>query len=186
LNNKEQVHKAFKLLIVVIVAVVLLVIVIFGILNLPIQTDDWGTPLSKIRSLLIDLDDSSGALKYSSEVVFRPGDVLTASTLVERLSISQDQICMSTGQFAEDFVNGFECIGCEDASDNQRLVYHGSSNQVTRIAVVCDVNLEELNNGIEEYKLENGEGGWEGTSIKDACRVCEGKGKCCAFVLERS
>ena len=136
--------------------------------------------------LLTDLDGSLGALKYTPEVVFRPGDVLTASTLVERLPISQDQICMSTGQFEEDSVNGFECIGCETASDNQRLIYYGSSNQIVMLAVVCNVNLDELNNDIEEYKLETGDGSWEGTSIKNACKICEGKGKCCAIVLERS
>ncbi len=173
-----------------IVAIVIFAIVIFGIyvpMIMSVAFPGSPHPSSEIKSLLTDLIGSPGALKFTPEVVFKPGDVFAASALVERLPISQDQICMSTGQFVEDSVNGFECIGCETASDNQRLIYHGSSNQATRIAVVCNVNLEELNNDIEAYKLENGsDSDWEGTSIKDACKVCEGLGKCCAVVLKRS
>ena len=153
------------------------------------QAMRWVTasPLNETKSLLTDLVGSPGALKHTPEVVFKPDDVLAASALVERLPISKDQVCMSTGQFEEDPDNGYECIGCEDVSDNQRLIYHGSSNQAARLAVVCNVNLGELQDDIEAYNLEPGKGNdWEGSSIEEACEVCEGKGKCCAVVLKRS
>jgi len=189
LNNKEKAHRSVKLLMIMIAAIVILAIVIFGILNpiiMSVMTIDGTRPWSETKNLLTDLVGSPGVLKHTPEMTFEPNCVIAANDLVRGLPITSDRICMSIGQFAEDPVNGFECIGCEDASDNQRLVYHGSSNQSARLAVVCNVNLEELNNDLEEYNLENGDGSWEGTSIKDACRICEGKGKCCAVVLKRS
>ena len=143
-------------------------------------------PLNETKSLLTDLVDLPGALKHTPEVVFKPGDVLAASALVERLPISKDQICISTGQFEEDNEDGFECIGCENASDNQRLIYHGSSDKAAKLAVVCNVNLKNLLDDIDAYNLEDGDGKWDGTSIEDACDVCDGLGKCCAIVLKRS
>ena len=184
MNQKGQAYSTFKLLIAAIIAMAILAILIPIIM----QAMGWLTasPLNETKSLLTDLVGSPGALKHTPEVAFKPGDVLAASALVERLSISKDQVCISTGQFEEDSDNGFECIGCEEANDNQRLVYNGASNQSARLAVVCNVNLEELMNDIEAYKLDDGDGDWEDTSIEDACEVCEGLGKCCAVVLKRS
>jgi len=185
LNQKGQAYSTFKLLIAAIIAMAILAILIPIIM----QAMGWLTasPLNETKSLLTDLVGSPGALKHTPEVAFKPAEVLPASALVERLGISRDQICMSTGQFEEDPDNGFECIGCEDASDNQRLAYHGTSNQSAKLAVVCNVNLDELLDDIEAYKLEPGnDNDWEGTSIEEACEVCEGKGKCCAVVLKRS
>jgi len=184
LNQKGQAYSTFKLLIAAIIAMAILAILIPIIM----QAMGWLTnsPLNETKTLVSDLIGSPGALKHTPEVVFKPDDVLAASALVERLSISKDQVCMSTGQFEEDIDSGFECLGCEDASENQRLIYHGSSNQAARLAVVCNVNLDELLDDIEAYNLEDGGGEWDGTSIEDACEVCEGLGKCCAIVLKRS
>jgi len=184
LNQKGQAYSTFKLLIAAIIAMAILAILIPIIM----QAMGWLTasPLNETKSLLTDLVGSPGALKHTPEVAFKPDDVLASSALVERLPISKDQVCLSTGQFEEDSENGFECIGCEDARDNQRLIYHGSSNQAARLAVVCNVNLTELLDDIEAYNLEDGDGEWDGTSIEDACEVCEGKGKCCAIILKRS
>jgi hypothetical protein len=180
LDQRGQAYSTFKLLIAAIVAMAMLAILIPIIM----QAMGWLTnsPLNETKSLISDLVGSPGALKHTPEVVFKPEDVLASSALVERLSISKDQICMSTGQFEEDAENGFECIGCEDASDNQRLIYHGKSNRAAKIAIVCNVNVDELDSDIEAYGLDYS----EGTSITDACEVCEDKGKCCAIVLKRS
>ena len=185
MNIRGQAYSTFKLLIAAIVAMAILAILIPIIM----QAMGWLTasPLNETKSLLTDLVGSPGALKHTPEVVFKPDDVLASSALVERLPISQDQVCISTGQFEEDSENGFECIGCEDAEDNQRLVYHGASDQAARLAVVCNVSLNELERDIDAYNLEDGDGEWDGgSSITDACQVCEGKGKCCAVVLKRS
>lgn len=181
MDQRGQAYSTFKLLIAAIVAMAMLAILIPIIM----QAMGWLTnsPLNETKSLISDLVGSPGSLKHTPEVVFKPDDVLAASALVERLPISADQICMSTGQFEEDTTNGFECLGCEEAVDNQRLIYHGKSNRTAKIAIVCNVNFDpKLKDDIEAYGLDD----LGGTSITDACGICEGKGKCCAIVLKRS
>ena len=46
--------------------------------------------------------------------------------------------------------------------------------------------MGELLDDLEAYHLEDGDGEWDGTSIEEACEVCEGLGKCCAIILKRS
>lgn len=154
---------------------------IFAVIFVPFPVHNV-SPLIETKSLLLDLISIPGAVKHTPKVTFAPDDVLPASSLAERLPVSVGQICMSTGMFAEDAANGFECVGCEDATENQRLVYHGKRNQIAKLAVVCDIDLGELKGDIEAYDLEYS----GGTSINAACNVCEGKGKCCAIILKRS
>jgi hypothetical protein len=142
------------------------------------------SPLNETKSLLTDLVGSPGALKHTPEVAFKPGDVLAASALAERLPISKDQICMSLGQFEEDTINGFECVGCT-GTEQHRMVYHGNANQSAKMAVVCNVNLTELEGDITAYGLESFATG-ENDISSNCGTICEGKGKCCAVVLKRS
>jgi len=183
LDQRGQAYSTFKLLIAAIVAMAMLAILIPIIM----QAMGWLTnsPLNETKSLISDLVGSPGAVKHTPEVAFKPDEVLPASALVERLPISADQICMSTGQFEEDTSNGFECLDCDGT--NQRLIYHGKSNRTAKIAIVCNVNVNELKLDIEAYGLDD----LGGTSITDACDASCGegassKGKCCAIVLKRS
>ncbi len=180
MNTKGQAYSTFKLLIAAIVAMAILAILI------PIIMQVMGlitaSPLNETKSLLSDLVGSPGALKHTPEVVFEPDDVLAASALTERLPISKDQLCMSTGQFEEDDERGFDCIGCDD-TDQHRIRYSGNTPQSAKIAIVCNVNLAELIGDIEAYGLDEYD---EGNDIVSACDICEDKGKCCAIVLERS
>lgn len=180
MDQRGQAYSTFKLLIAAIVAMAMLAILIPIIM----QAMGWLTnsPINETKSLISDLIGSPGALRHTPEVAFKPNEVLAASALVVKLGISDEQICMSTGEFEEDATTGFECMGCEDGTENQRLFYHGKSNMTAKIAIVCNVNLDEIKSDIEAYKLDD----LGGNNISDACQVCEGKGKCCAIVLKRS
>lgn len=177
-SRKETEKMFFASFVAMAIAVVVITwIVLF--LHPPYQ---WTDPLNETKPLLADLVDWPGPLKHTAEVIFKPEDVLATSALVEGLPLSKDQICMSTGQFKEDKENGFECFGCEEGSDNPKIIYHGFSDQAARFAIVCNVNRTELLKNIEEYELE-----YEtGTSIKAACEVCPEDGRCCAIILKRS
>ncbi len=182
MNCKGQAYSTFKLLIAAIVAMAILAILI------PIIMQVMGlikaNPLNETKSLLSELIDSPGALKHTKEVVFEPNSVLAGSALAERVPIAKDQICMSTGQFLEDPERGFECLTCGGNPDDaqQRIRYHGHSDQTAKIAIVCNVNMEELRIDLDDYGLT----AYDGTDIDTACGICDGKGKCCAIVLERS
>jgi len=180
LNQEGQAYSTFKLLIAAIVAMAILAILIPIIMNvMGLITAD---PTNEARSLLSDLVGSPGAIKRTTEVTFTPDSVLAASALAERLPISADQICMSTGQFAQDEDAGFNCLNCDGSSGSpHRLIYNGSSNLTAKIAVVCNVSLAELTTDIGDYGLSDYE-----EDVTDACGICEDKGKCCAIVLERS
>lgn len=180
MNQEGQAYSTFKLLIAAIVAMAILAILIPIIMNVMglIKAD----PTNETRSLLSDLVGSPGAVKRTKEVVFSPDSVLAASALAERLPISADQICMSTGAFKEDEDAGFECLDCDSTTDPHRLIFHGNADLTAKIAVVCNVSQDELEKDIDAYGLEYS----EGTSITNACGICENKGKCCAVVLERS
>ena len=179
MNQSGQAYSSFRLLIAAIVAVAILGILVTIIMSA--MGFITANPLSETKSLLSELVGSPGALKHTPEVVFKPDDVLAASALAERLPIGKDQICMSTGQFEEDDLGGFKCLGC-DGDDQHRIIYHGNSNRAAKIAVVCNVNLDELKSDIDAYSLDFS----EGNDIERACDICEGKGKCCAVVLKRS
>jgi hypothetical protein len=179
LNQEGQAYSTFKLLIAAIVAMAILAILIPIIMNvMGLITAD---PTNEARSLLSDLVGSPGAIKRTTEVTFTPDSVLAASALAERLPISSDQICMSTGQFGEDPDTGFQCLNCGDTSKVDRLIYHGNANLTAKIAVVCNVSLEELTKDIGDYGLNS-----YNQDVTAACQICVNKGKCCAVVLERS
>jgi len=190
LDQRGQAYSTFKLLIAAIVAMAMLAILIPIIM----QAMGWLTnsPLNETKSLISDLVGSPGAVKHTPEVAFKPDEVLPASALVERLPISADQICMSTGQFEADEQNGFSCIicsgrdepctACNGGDEPQRLRHNGNATTAVKIAVVCDNSLNELEEDIDAYGLEYP----QGNSIKEACQICKGKDKCCAIVLKKS
>ncbi len=160
-----------------------------GIILLVVVSSVWGyispNPLNETRSLLSDLfaalPDHPGVVKHTNEVVFMPDSILAASALAERLPISTNQICMSTGQFKEDVEDGFRCIGCKEGNLSQRIIYSGNNEQAVKLSVVCNTSLSLLEADIAKYGLEYS----EGTSIINSCKVCEGKGNCCAVVLKK-
>ena len=180
MNEKGQAYSTFKLLIAAIVAMAILAILIPIIMNvMGLITAD---PTTETRSILSDLVGSPGAVKRTTEVTFEPDSVLAGSALAERIAISADQICMSTGKFEEDKQAGFECINCKKDAESQRIIYHGNANLTAKIAIVCNVSNVELAKDIDAYKLKYS----EGNDIDKACKICDDKGKCCAIVLERS
>ena len=181
LNQQGQAYSTFKLLIAAIVAMAILAILIPIIMNVIGLIK--ASPQDEAKSLLSDLVGAPGALKHTKEVVFESDSVLAASALAERLPLAKDQICMSTGEFEEDDEAGFECLGC-DSDTTHRIVYHGNSDRVARIAVVCNVNLTELEDDIDAYGLEDFDDGEN--DIASNCQICENKGKCCAIILKRS
>ncbi len=181
MNQEGQAYSTFKLLIAAIVAMAILAILIPIIMQVMglIKAD----PMNETKSLLSDLVGSPGAVKRTKEVVFSPDSVLAASALAERLPISADQICMSTGKFEEDDEDGFECLNCDgDPDKTQRIIYKGNGDITAKIAVVCNVSNDELASDIGAYGLQYS----TGNSLVAACEVCADKGKCCAIVLERS
>ena len=101
---------------------------------------------------------------------------------IKTIRLTESELTNLIRRIVEDKENGFECVGCEEGNSGQKIAYHGSNNQIARLAVVCDVNIEELEWDIDAYELEYE----EGTSIKAACNVCQEGVRCCAVVLKRA
>ncbi len=181
LNEKGQAYSTFKLLIAAIVAMAILAILIPIIMQVMglIKAD----PLEETKSMMSSKIAQPGALEHTKEVVFTPNYVLTASALSDRLPISKDQICMSTGEFTED--DGFECLNC-DEDEQHRIRYNGSTEKTAQIAIVCNVDKDELLNDIDVYEDDLLEGDGD-PDIEEACdAICSESAKCCALVLTRS
>ena len=184
MNQNGQAYSTFKLLIAAIVAMAILAILI------PIIMQVMGlikaNPTDEAKSLMSSLIDAPGSLRITKEVSFAPGTDISGSALAERVAISKDQICMSTGAFeaVDEGESGFQCLGCDDSdASQQRIIYRGSSERVVKIAIVCN-KWPDLEDDLEDYKLEEGDGD---PDISESCEsICQEEAKCCAVVLKRS
>jgi hypothetical protein len=170
LNNQGQAYSTFKLLIAAIVALAILMIlmpIIASVLQI-FQND----PADKTIELLNDLYNKPESIKITQmPVTFTPNMVLSADALKESTSLSANNICMSLGEFEED-EDGFS-IRVED-DIHHRITWNGQSNQNTKIAVTCNINLDRLESGIEDTKFED----WD-----PDCGICEDNGRCCIVAL---
>lgn len=188
MNQNGQAYSTFKLLIAAIVAMAILAILI------PIIMQVMGlikaNPTDEAKSLMSSLIDAPGSMRITKEVSFGPGTDLSGSALAERVSVSQDQICMSTGEFETVGSDeaGFQCLNCEDSdSTQQRILFNGSAERVVKIAIVCNKWTGDsggLADDLEDYGLNDGEGD---PTIEESCgNICSEGGKCCALVLKRA
>jgi len=188
LNQEGQAYSTFKLLIAAIVAMAILAILI------PIIMQVMGlikaNPTDEAKSLMSSLIDAPGSMRITKEVSFAPGTDISGSALAERVSVSQDQICMSTGDFetADSGEPGFECLNCDESdASQQRMIFSGSGERVVKIAIVCNKWLGDssgLAQDLVDYKLDEGDGD---PNIVEACeKICSEGGKCCALVLKRA
>jgi hypothetical protein len=193
LNEKGQAYSTFKLLIAAIVAMAILAILI------PIIMQVMGlitaNPTDEAKQVMSALIDSPGSLKTTKNVTFSPESDLTGSALAERLAISQDQICMSTGQFesVDADESGFQCLGCDDSDSSQhRIIYHGQSDKVVKIAIVCNRWTDDSGNDglaadLEDYGLDDFDNSDAANDIVDNCdNLCSQGDTCCALVLKRT
>ena len=172
MNNKGQAYSTFKLLIAAIVALAILMIlmpIIASVLQI-FQND----PADKTIELLNDLYNKPEGIKTTQMVVtFTPNYVLSASGLSESTSLSANNICMSLGDFID---REGDDVGFSIRQDepHHRISWNGTSNQNTKIAVTCNINLENLRDGIVDTIFED----WG-----DGCDICDEKGKCCIVAL---
>jgi len=186
LNEQGQAYSTFKLLIAAIVAMAILAILI------PIIMQVMGlikaNPTDEAKSLMSSLIDSPGSMRMTKEVSFAPGMDLSGSALAERVSISQDQICMSTGDFLTVEDDGdFQCLNCDGEGSQQRIIFQGNAERVVRIAIVCNRWSDDsggLLDDLKDYELDTGDGE---PNITESCgNICDEGSKCCALVLKRS
>lgn len=188
MNQNGQAYSTFKLLIAAIVAMAILAILI------PIIMQVMGlikaNPTDEAKSLMSSLIDAPGSMRITKEVSFGPGTDLSGSALAERVSVSKDQICMSTGDFetAKSGKPGFECLNCEaPEASQQRIVFNGTAERVVKIAIVCNKwtgKTGGLAADLDDYGLDGGDGA---PKITKSCgNICSEGGKCCALVLKRA
>ena len=173
MNDQGQAYSTFKLLIAAIVALAILMIlmpIIASVLQI-FQND----PADKTIELLNGLYNKAEGVKTTQMVVtFTPDYVLSAAALSESTSLSAENICMSLGDFIdrEDDEDAFS-IRDEDDS-HHRITWNGTSNQNTKVAVTCNINLKRLEDGVEDTMFED----WA-----DECDICQDKGRCCVVAL---
>ncbi|MAG22343.1 MAG: hypothetical protein CL943_03520 [Candidatus Diapherotrites archaeon] len=176
MNNKGQAYSTFKLLIAAIVALAILMIllpIISSVLGI-LQND----PNDKARELINNLYNQPESLKHTEDVTFTPGYVLSAAALAEKVTLSSDQICITSGDFPDDDA-GFELQEVGDPT-YQRIVWHGETNKVVQIAVTCHINKNRLEDSIvgtvfDDLREED----------LDCGSVCDA-GRCCALALRAS
>lgn len=168
----NKARKAISIIILVIIVVLFAIIV--PILLMPLCCTLVNDPAIETKSLLNELVDKPGTLKHTERVVFRPEYILATSTLSETLPLAPNQLCMSLGEFEEDKQDGFELI---KSVEEHRIVYHYTSDQHTKIGVVCNTSLQNLEEDFEIYDL---------TKFNPDCSICPTDGKCCAVILRRS
>jgi len=172
LDNRGQAYSTFKLLIAAIVALAILMILtpIIGSV-LQIFQDD---PAAKTIELLNDLYNRPGAIKTTArDVTFSPGTPLSAVSLAQSIPLSKEQICLSTGDF-EDSDTGFSLD--EVGGEHHRIIWNGTANRNVKIAVMCHINLDSLEQELDNTLFED---------FSPDCGICEGEGRCCIVALTK-
>ena len=209
MNREGQAFSAFQLLIAAIVAMAFLAIL------LPLLLNSAGffkaSPLNETKSLLSEMLLAPGAIKYTQDVVFENGDVLASSSLASGLPLNEDQICLTidfevtefdpkTGTKKGTIMNDFRHAGM----NKSKLVYLGQTSATVRIGVVCNKDVDALRGDIGSYtdippesRARLNEWVKKYPGLKDKfpeyygeptklCKICEGMGKCCALMLQRT
>ncbi|MFH1240231.1 MAG: hypothetical protein V1672_03360 [Candidatus Diapherotrites archaeon] len=176
MNNKGQAYSTFQLLIAAVIAMAILVILIPIIMQvMGIITSD---PTDETKRMLSNAVDNPSALQYTPEVAFEPGDVLAAQAITERTGIAKDQVCMGALDFGDEGEDDdFEVLK-DDAA--HRILYHGTGTKTVKIAIVCNVSLEDLEDDIAAYGLD------DKITLDDCPETCQEGGTCCAVILKRT
>ena len=175
MNEKGQAYSAFKLLIAAIIAMAIL-----GIL-VPIIMQVMGliknNPTDKTVSLLSELVDKPGTLKYAKDVSFDDANpTLSGTTLAEKTAVASDQICMDLGEFSTD--SSFTRV----TSTTQHIITYTGSGKVVDLAVICNSSKAALIEDIDAYVPEL-------LTMPEPlsldCDLCGVSGDCCAIILQR-
>ena len=169
----------------VVIAIGLFVALIFVIaivtILIPIIMQVIGTnvsdPTDETHRMLSNAVDNPSALQYTPDVAFQPGDVLSAQAITERTGISKEQICMGALAFGEESENDDFEVWKGGASHG--ILYHGSGTTV-KIAILCNVSFDDLENDIEAYGLE------DEINLDNCPDECKKSGTCCAVMLIRT
>ena len=136
MNQKGQAFTTFQLLISAVIALAILVLLLNIIGGLPNLSG--GEPSDEATNLVKALVNSPGDLKLSRDIVFRPQTNLTAKSIAASSGVlTEDQICVSTGDFDPEN-SQFKQIGSEE----QIVSYQGSSNVTAKLSVICDTGKE--------------------------------------------
>jgi hypothetical protein len=184
MNQGGQAYSTFKLLIAAIVAMAILAILIPVIIQAMgfVRAD----PTNETRALLSEMLNLPGAVKFTPDLVFENGDVLSASSLANGLPLSEDQICFTI--WHEVYKNDAEGnkegtimdnFGVVFTDSGGKIVYVGETSATVRIGVVCNKDVDAL---IEDIAVHAG----QNADLTKMCKVCEGKGKCCAVRFQRT
>ncbi len=142
MGQKGQAFSTFKLLIAAIVAVVILMILL-SILNI-IDFSPRNQPIVGASDALEAAYQTPSALENSQSVTFTNGYTLSKKAVVERanIGISEDQICLSLGDYQDMTTSGFTggviCTGPDgDCSNENKISYDGGGNKTVKLSVLC-------------------------------------------------
>jgi len=142
MGQKGQAFSTFKLLIAAIVAVVILMILL-SILNV-IDFSPRNQPIVGASDALEAAYQTPSALESSQSVTFTQDYTLSKKAVVERanIGISEDQICLSLGDYqgmtTSGFTGGVICTNSDgDCSNANRITYEGGGNRNVKLSVLC-------------------------------------------------
>ena len=148
IGERGQAFSTFKLLIAAIVAVVILMILlsILGYINFSPRNQ----PIVSAADALKSAYQTPSQLVTSQKVTFtKSNNTLSRLTVVERanIGISQDQVCLSLGDFAGLAGQGGFDGGVDGNPDNaNRIMYTGGGSRDAKLSVLCYTgeNLKEI------------------------------------------
>lgn len=169
MNQRGQAFDVFKLLIAAVIALAILGI-LFGILRnvmVGVQTE----PQQKAAEYVKNSITAIGELKITEAVTFSRNKSLNARTIAfETRALSEDQVCVSAGDFSED--DSFA-----EVSDGQIITYTGQSDKQTRLAVLCDYG-----NKLEETLQTYG----KGDTWRMNCGCTDSDDRCCVVAVTKN
>ena len=171
MNRNGQAYSTFKLLIAAIVAMAILAILLPIILKAINVFQPH--PTTEVTTVLNELVERPGTLRHTNEVVFQSDDSIAGASLANKLSISKNQICMSKGDFKDD--EDFKLL---EGDNEHRIQYTGTSPRTVRMALICNVDQEALEEDFDFYDEEVGD-------YEIDCEVCGENSKCCALYLRK-
>ena len=172
LNEKGQEFSVFKLLISAVIAIVILTILLqmLGLLG----GFGQGNPFEEAKTTLKTATTNVASENPSKVVTFKTGDSVGAKALATAVDLSEDQICISLGQFLDDPSGNWEGTG-------KMVKYTGTGAKKTKWAILCDVG-KDLTGSVTDYGSLL-EPGW----LSDcACAADEYMEKCCVLALVKT
>jgi len=156
-----------------ILVLLLLIGVIFPFQIFPCGHGYMLDPNDAVDRQISNTINSSGAIRTTENLTFAHQAQLNADKIVRAAGINSDQICFSTGTFAEDS-SGFSLL-----ENNGGIIWNGSLTKTVKAKVVCEVSGVELDSLLQEH-LD-----WF-SNFPPNCEARCGSEKCCAVILQNA